>query len=122
MLVCHGQVMSKVYMSERFFYLCPTIRHRFWHTLPLRWLCCYYRHSDLQDTVKRQWPMNSEKTCNSTAVKVTYSTGHGHCSITSVFRAWKSAIWHVNSTRKRCVKHLCKNVHAKIHVLSAYLI
>ena len=107
---------------ELFFYLSWTIRHRFWHTLPLRWLCCYYRHSDLQDTVKTQWPMNSEKTCSTTAVKVTYSTGHGHCSITRVFHAWKSPILHANSMRKRRVKHLCKNLHAKIHVLSAYLI
>ena len=124
MLLCHGQVMSKAYMSELFFYLSRTIRHRFWHTLPLRWLCYYYRHSDLQDIVKTQWPMNSEKTmsCNSTAVKVTYSTGHGHCSITRVFHVWKSAILHTNSTRKRHVKHLCKNIHAKIHVLSVYSI
>ena len=95
---------------------------QFWHTLPLRWLCYYYRHSDLQDIVKTQWPMNSEKICNSTAVKVTYSTGHGHCSITRVFHVWKSAILHTNSTRKRHVKHLCKNIHAKIHVLSVYSI
>ena len=65
--------------------------------------------------------MNSEKTCNSTAVKVTYSTGHGRSSITRVFHAWKSAILHANSMRKRRVKHLCKNIHAKIHVLCAYL-
>ena len=43
-----------------------------------------------------------------------YSTGHRHCSTTRVFHAWKSAILHANSTRKTCVKHSCKKIHAKI--------
>ena len=32
-----------------------------------------------------------------------YSTGHGHCSITRVFHAWKSATLHTNS------KYTCKD-------------
>ena len=34
-----------------------------------------------------------------------YSTGHGHCRITRMFHAWKSAMLHTNSTRKTSVKH-----------------
>ena len=37
----------------------------------------------------------------------TYSTSHGHCSITRVFHAWKSAILHANSTRMLCYVMLC---------------
>ena len=33
MCLSHGQVMSKVYLSELYFYLSRTIGHRFWHTL-----------------------------------------------------------------------------------------
>ena len=44
-----------------------------------------------------------------------YSTGHGHCSIASMFHEWKSAILNANSTRKTRVKHLCEKVHAKLH-------
>ena len=44
-----------------------------------------------------------------------YSTGHGHCSTTRVFHAWKSAILNANSMRKTRVKHSCKKIHAKIH-------
>ena len=44
-----------------------------------------------------------------------YSTSHGHCSITRMFHAWKSAMLHTNSTRKTSVKHSWKNIHAKIH-------
>ena len=47
--------------------------------------------------------------------RLVYSTGHGHCSITRVFHAWKSTILHANSMRKTLVKHSCKNIHTKIH-------
>ena len=33
MCFSHGQVMSKVYLSELYLYLSRTIRHRFWRTL-----------------------------------------------------------------------------------------
>ena len=42
-----------------------------------------------------------------------YSTGHGHCSIASVFHEWKSAILHANSTRKTRVKKYMQNYMRK---------
>ena len=48
-------------------------------------------------------------------LKLGYSTGHRHCSITRMFHAWKSAIMHANSTRRTLVRPSCKNIHAKIH-------
>ena len=42
-----------------------------------------------------------------------YSTGHGHCSIASVFHEWKSAILHANSTRKTRVKKYKQNYMRK---------
>ena len=42
-----------------------------------------------------------------TFLHCTYSTGHGHCSITRVFHARKSAILHANSTRMLCYVMLC---------------
>ena len=70
----------------------------------------FFTHNSCTTVIKQDFQYQS-----ATVRKLlTYSTGQGHCSITRVFHAWKSAKLHANSTRKTLVKHSCKNVHAKI--------
>ena len=46
-------------------------------------------------------------------IDVSYSIGHGHCSITCVFLTCKSATLHTNYTRNTRAKHACKRYTKK---------